>query len=519
MFDVSQSVSFTFTDFIYIISKQLQTKTMSRISSSSKPSFLSRKLSSASSSSSSSSSSIFNQHQSIQSNLYGRRRGFPPQSNDWMTTLQSNNLPARFTQSSFNKDLNCSNAEMVRIKSRSPPFVRDGMMFEPEMIDQKTSPECFEGNAKFQWLSSDGWCHLCQEPFSNASIHVGEREHQCMSVFVFLYTIFPHRARNQWSAKRVLAEACHFGQRQKMQGLTQHTAKIANKKYWMVKSNDTNPISQLGHLARCDPMTIEPSHLFTMDDKQRLDELEALMTFAATRDMEKMTEDVLLRKNNMTTEETEGQEYAEEFLVDHQCDEVLNLEGEEDFSSDVTNSIKANDDGAMTFETSSSVRASRNPTLFAHVLQSKHQIPLHSQGEKLFRAAIARMIAEMLPGLSPVSFSQFEHKCYGRTNEEMLYCRLNIGKIQELVGGTALQTKDQRAYCMRNIFWELIFATEYRCDEVLDPVIVTIGREILRRLSFELIYSMSMHFMNKAQLVVEMLGYPEVEDLARYNSL
>src|SRR3989338_3739839 len=124
----------------------------------------------------------------------------------------------------------------------------------------------------------------------------------------------------------------------------------------------------------------------------------------------------------------------------------------------------------------------------------------------------------MFPALSPVSHTQLSHKCWGRTNEEMLYCRLELGRIQELVGGTALTTKDQRAYMIRNLFWELIVATEFRCEDDLDPVAVTIGREILRRISFELIYAMSMHFMNRAQSIVEMLVFPDVEDLAKYNS-
>jgi hypothetical protein len=393
-------------------------------------------------------------------NAYGRTKVFPASCQTWQKLMKSNNLPASLTSSSFSKAKHSyySNAELGRLPqcshSRQTPHVRDGILFTPELLHPETAPEIFEGNAKFQWVDDEaGWCHLCQEAVSNAFIHIGEREHQCMSIFVL-------------SESSLL-----FTKRQAVDRFTSSACSMCKTG---IPLEGQDPISKLAHHVRKDPMTIEPSHLFTLDDEQRYSELEALITFAAMRDLDEISPNL-----NIVSE-----------VADLVCDE----EGNENH------------------------RFSK--TLLSHILQMKTQIPLHSQGEKLFKVILSRMIVEMFPPLSPVSHTQLSHKCWGRTNEEMLYCRLNLGKLQEKVGGQALTTKDQRAYMIRNLFWELIVATEFRCDEdFFDPVAVTIGKEILRRLSFELIYSMSMHFMNRAQTVVEMMDFPEVEELARYNSL
>ena len=138
--------------------------------------------------------------------IYGRTKFVPSSCQKWKDTLKFNNLPQLLTASSFSN--NATNSDLVRLKSRAAPFVRDGINFTPTLMSPKTAAECFEGNAKIQWLDQENyWCHLCQEPFSNANIHIGEREHQCMSFFVYLYAMYPHREERGWSAKQVLAEA------------------------------------------------------------------------------------------------------------------------------------------------------------------------------------------------------------------------------------------------------------------------------------------------------------------------
>jgi hypothetical protein len=303
-------------------------------------------------------------------------------------------------------------------------------------------------------------------------MHIGEREHVVQSVFVYLNALYPRT----WSARRVLAEATAHGRRF---AVPRPATVPASPR--LVAACDS-PIAALARHTRQDTATTDPAHLFTLDDAHRYSELEALILHAA-------------------------------------------------LPSDAQSS------------------SSSSSSLLQHVLQQSHHIPLHTQGEKMFKSTLSRMLVEMLPALSPVAHTQVTHKAWGRTNLERMYEALRIARIQERVGGTPVTTKDGRAYLMRNLFFELIVATEAAScaapvqdasdaaqppqtpsattssvvggggDALSGDVGAVLGAEILRRLSFELIFSSAALFMNRAEAAVECLEFPTVDDLARWNSV
>lgn len=92
--------------------------------------------------------------------------------------------------------------EEVRLCSRgSTPDSRG--LFDPLGLDM------FEGNGKQMWMDlKSGWCHLCQEPIgSSMGIHIGDRDHICLALFVHLYVNYPRR----WSPEGVmLSSECQF---------------------------------------------------------------------------------------------------------------------------------------------------------------------------------------------------------------------------------------------------------------------------------------------------------------------
>lgn len=65
--------------------------------------------------------------------------------------------------------------------------------------------DCFEGNAKHQWVDMDkSWCHLCDEPVGGSlGVHLGDRDHVCMGLFLLLHSQYPRA----WDPRRVLDAA------------------------------------------------------------------------------------------------------------------------------------------------------------------------------------------------------------------------------------------------------------------------------------------------------------------------
>jgi hypothetical protein len=139
-------------------------------------------------------------------------------------------------------------------------------------------------------------------------------------------------------------------------------------------------------------------------------------------------------------------------------------------------------------------------------------------GERMFKVHLSRLVTVMSPPMAPGVHTQFTHKCWGRSNLERVYDALNIADIKEkLFKVEAKTTRDARAYWMRLLFWEAMTALDNRD---VSPVTEVLLEELLRRLAFELIFHMSMYYMNRATQVWQTLSKePSVALLSQLNSL
>ena len=104
-----------------------------------------------------------------------------------------------------------------------------------------------------------GWCHLCQEPIgSSVGIHIGDRDHMCLALFLHLYVNYPRH----WATQSILDSA-----ERKFPGIHEHATT---------------------HLSM--------DHLHTVEDARRRADLEAIL-FHLTDDRHKALSHVLQGKS------------------------------------------------------------------------------------------------------------------------------------------------------------------------------------------------------------------------------
>ena len=122
-----------------------------------------------------------------------------------------------------------------------------------ELEGSRQKMDTFDCNNKQAWVDTKTeWCHLCDEPVGGAfGIHIGDRDHMCLQLFLSIYARYPHRQAGPdceslpQRAAKVLAEAARD---QRLRGVYDYAA---------------CPYSQ--------------EHLHTLGEAQRRAELTALL--------------------------------------------------------------------------------------------------------------------------------------------------------------------------------------------------------------------------------------------------
>eukprot|EP00656_Telonema_subtile_P047163 TRINITY_DN54028_c0_g1_i1.p1 TRINITY_DN54028_c0_g1~~TRINITY_DN54028_c0_g1_i1.p1 ORF type:complete len:276 (+),score=13.05 TRINITY_DN54028_c0_g1_i1:42-830(+) len=148
--------------------------------------------------------------------------------------------------------------------------------------------------------------------------------------------------------------------------------------------------------------------------------------------------------------------------------------------------------------------------VITHALQGRAEVGVWYSGERMFRAELARKSTQLFPPMSAGVITQFNHKCWGRTNLERTFDALNIAGILNAYGAPAPTEKDDKAYFMRSLFAVLMHAP---ITEGVNEVGIELARVARQRLVFEMIFLQSMQFMVKAQAAMKRLGYPTYDDL------
>ena len=149
-------------------------------------------------------------------------------------------------------------------------------------------------------------------------------------------------------------------------------------------------------------------------------------------------------------------------------------------------------------------------------LQGPTAMSFWYSGERMFKIHLTRLCSQMLPPMSPGVMTQFTHKCWGRTNLERLYDALDIASIVQELGWEPVTYKDDKAYYMRLLFWDLQ-NSELSEESQMDYVTQLLVEETKRRLCFEMIFLQSMQYMNRVHDLVVDMGFPMYQDLLRLN--
>ena len=163
------------------------------------------------------------------------------------------------------------------------------------------------------------------------------------------------------------------------------------------------------------------------------------------------------------------------------------------------------------------------------------------QGERMFRSEVSRIWQTMVPPCSAECMTRFQQKCWGRKNLEILFDRLQLGKVMEECGVEPATKKDHKGAIMRQVFLELNMALSDAdtalaasahdddadasvsppclrpaatfSDDAFRDVRQMLVEQTLHRIAFELIYLRSMVLFESASKTWMALGPPTNDDI------
>lgn len=327
-----------------------------------------------------------------------------------------------------------------------------------ESIYSSVPADIFEANNKQAWLDiKSGYCHLCQEPVgSTLGVHIGDRDHTCLQYFLYLYASYP---RGDYTA----SQGCFKGASLTSSGALTQSRRSASP--YRVSCN--GPLVGSTHVQRG---AFEAGPRWQIPDVlgQILRCCPSLAHYAT---------------NHL------------EFDHLHVYDDALR---------------RAEIEALLMY-----LSQLPHPAL-SHVLQGRSPFGFWYSGERMWKGHMTRLVSQLFPPGSAGVITNFTQKCWGRTNGERTYDALQLQRITAMYGWPAYDTKDKKAFYVRQLLWELL-SVETRAE--VDELTKHLASLTLRRMAFEMVFLQSMQFMNRVQGVYAALGYPTLQELQNLNLL
>ncbi|KAK7197680.1 hypothetical protein NESM_000719700 [Novymonas esmeraldas] len=312
--------------------------------------------------------------------------------------------------------------------------------------------DAFEGLNRFVWADARrGFCHLCQEPVNNAHAHCSDRDHTNMLFFLLLFTAYPRHD--------VLA--------------TEAEGPTAGERAPSVPRSG-------GHACVTEPPPVAGGDAGA----------------SAARGAAAAQGKVLFSSESVLGGARRALPSLFHFATDCRTTDRLHVA----------------DDAVRRAELEALLLSLTHPPhrALSHVLQGQSPLGFWVNGERMWKARMTRLIAQLYPPMSAGMMTNFTQKCWGRSNGERLYDALQLGRMKAYYGWGPYESKERKAFFLRQLIWELL-CVELR-DEVPEAAKL-LASLALRRLAFEMIYLQSMDYMDRVQRVHELLGRPSLAQL------